>query len=145
MSISRRATAVISLLMPGRLSRPLAPLMPASWNVATTCQQGVVSDAWRNYLAHSPGDAINAVLAAAGYNLLLLFRIPGRPRPDRPAQIGLKSSSSRTTSQSFSTRLLWSDGRLLKLRLKGTSPPAPQTTATCVRFVTPNLRMICRT
>src|SRR5215470_9208134 len=26
-----------------------------------------------------------------------------------------------------------------------TSPPAPQTTATCVRFVTPNLRMICRT
>jgi hypothetical protein len=38
MSISRRATAVISLLMPGRLSRPLAPLMPASWNVATTCQ-----------------------------------------------------------------------------------------------------------
>jgi uncharacterized membrane protein YhaH (DUF805 family) len=26
-----------------------------------------------------------------------------------------------------------------------TSPPALQTTATCVRFVTPNLRMICRT
>jgi IS5 family transposase len=37
----------------------------------------------RNYLAHSTGDAINAVLAAAGYNFrrllrwlrLLLFRI----------------------------------------------------------------------
>jgi IS5 family transposase len=37
----------------------------------------------RNYLAHSPGDAINAVLVVAGYNFrrllrwlrLLLFRI----------------------------------------------------------------------
>jgi IS5 family transposase len=28
----------------------------------------------RNYLAHSSGDAINAVLAAVGYNFRLLLR-----------------------------------------------------------------------
>jgi IS5 family transposase len=28
----------------------------------------------RNYLAHSQGDAINAILAAAGYNFRLLLR-----------------------------------------------------------------------
>ena len=27
----------------------------------------------RNYLAHQPGDAINAILAAAGYNFRLLL------------------------------------------------------------------------
>ena len=28
----------------------------------------------RNYLAHTQGDAINAILAAAGYNFSLLLR-----------------------------------------------------------------------
>ncbi len=28
----------------------------------------------RNYLAHAQGDAINAILAAAGYNFSLLLR-----------------------------------------------------------------------
>src|SRR2546430_9819191 len=48
----------------------------------------------RNHLAHASGDAINAVLAAAGYNFrrllawlkLLLLRNLDRARPSRPAQ-----------------------------------------------------------
>jgi len=62
----------------------------------------------RNYLAHASGDAINAVLAAAGYNFrrrmveVFVAQNPDRSRPSRPAQIGLKSSSSRTTKYGFS-------------------------------------------
>jgi hypothetical protein len=61
----------------------------------------------RNHLAHASGDAINAVLAAAGYNFrrllawlklfLLRILIAGL---SRPAQIALKPSSSQTTDSS---------------------------------------------
>ena len=52
----------------------------------------------RNYLAHSSGDAINAVLAAVGYNFrlllrwlrLLLFQTLDRNRWHFSAQIQLK-------------------------------------------------------
>src|SRR5207248_7652933 len=57
----------------------------------------------RNHLAHASGDAINAVLAAAGYNFrrllawlrLLLLRILVALGP---VQISLKSGSSRPTN-----------------------------------------------
>ena len=59
----------------------------------------------RNHLAHASGDAINAVLAAAGYNFRRLLAwlsfccsVSDRARRSRPAKIGLKPSSSRTTS-----------------------------------------------
>src|SRR5262249_12254343 len=60
----------------------------------------------RNYLAHASGDATNAVLAAAGYNFpppprvveVFVAQNSDRSRPSRPAQIRLKSGSSRTTS-----------------------------------------------
>jgi hypothetical protein len=62
----------------------------------------------RNHLAHASGDAINAVLAAAGYNFrrllawlrFLLFRILIALGPSSPVQIGMKPRSSRTTLQS---------------------------------------------
>ena len=59
----------------------------------------------RNYFAHASGDAINPVLAAAGYNfrrLLAWLRTfvaqnPDCAQPTCPAQIRLKSGSSRPT------------------------------------------------
>jgi hypothetical protein len=58
----------------------------------------------RNHLAHASGDAINAVLAAAGYTfrrlltwLRLLLLRPDCAQPTCPAQIRLKSGSSRPT------------------------------------------------
>jgi hypothetical protein len=56
----------------------------------------------RNHLAHASGDAINAVLAAAGYNFRRLVELFPAQYPDRaplncPAQIDLKPGSSRTT------------------------------------------------
>jgi transposase, IS5 family len=60
----------------------------------------------RNHLAHASGDAINAVLAAAGYNFRRLVELFPAQYPDRaplncPAQIDLKPGSSRTTNQSL--------------------------------------------
>jgi transposase, IS5 family len=58
----------------------------------------------RNHLAHG-GDAINAVLAAAGCNFrrllawLSFLLLSNRARLSRPAKIDLKPSSSRTTKQ----------------------------------------------
>ena len=59
----------------------------------------------RNYLAHASGDAINAVLAAAGYNFRRLLawlrplfaQNPDCVQPTHPAQIRLKSGPSRPT------------------------------------------------
>jgi hypothetical protein len=55
----------------------------------------------RNYLAHATGDAINTVLAAAGYNfrrllVWLRFFLLGLLTAPQP-KLGLKKDSSRAT------------------------------------------------
>jgi hypothetical protein len=59
----------------------------------------------RNYLAHHAGDAVNAVLAAAGYNFhlllkwlqLLLSRVLAAQKAAAALQWVRKSKTSRTT------------------------------------------------
>ena len=72
----------------------------------------------RNHLAHTSGDAVNAILAAAGYNFsllltwlrLLLFRLLiATQRASACLALPKKSDCSRTTS-SLSTRAAASNG-----------------------------------
>lgn len=62
----------------GRFRGLTAPPEPRPAHSGTSSARSRARKSWhrmeRNYLAHSTGDAINAVLAAAGYNFRLLLR-----------------------------------------------------------------------
>jgi len=76
----------------------------------------------RNYLAHASGDAINAVLAAAGCSPpprmaeAFVAQNPDCLQPNYSAQIRLKSGSSRPTNSPNGQRRAFPASGLAMLR-----------------------------